>query len=99
VAPGFSLHDEFQALSHAGLSNQRILESTTRRAAEWLGTLGDRGTVGNRQTRGSRAASMRTARRHRQHAQDRGVICQRPLSTARGARPADAALAARNAGG
>jgi imidazolonepropionase-like amidohydrolase len=45
VAPGFSLHDEFEALARAGLSNRRILESTTRLPAEWLGTLADRGTV------------------------------------------------------
>jgi imidazolonepropionase-like amidohydrolase len=45
VAPGFALHDEFEALSRAGLTNQRILESTTRLPAEWLGTLADRGTV------------------------------------------------------
>ncbi|MEO8062967.1 MAG: amidohydrolase family protein [Pseudomonadota bacterium] len=45
VAPGFSLHDEFEALSRAGVSNRRILEATTRLPAEWLGTSGDRGTV------------------------------------------------------
>jgi len=45
VAPGFSLHDEFDALSRAGLSNLRILEATTRLPAQWLGTLNDRGTV------------------------------------------------------
>lgn len=45
VAPGFSLHDEFEALARAGLSNRCILESTTRLPAEWLGTLADRGTV------------------------------------------------------
>jgi hypothetical protein len=45
VAPGFALHDEFEALSKCGLSNLQVLESTTRRAAEWLGTLPDRGTV------------------------------------------------------
>jgi imidazolonepropionase-like amidohydrolase len=45
VAPGFALHDEFQALARCGMSNAQVLESTTRRAAEWLGTLADRGTV------------------------------------------------------
>jgi imidazolonepropionase-like amidohydrolase len=45
VAPGFSLHDEFESLSRAGMSNLRILEGTTRLPAEWLGTLEDRGTV------------------------------------------------------
>jgi imidazolonepropionase-like amidohydrolase len=45
VAPGFSLHDEFEALSKCGMTNLQVLESTTRRAAEWLGALPDRGTV------------------------------------------------------
>jgi len=45
VAPGFALHDEFEAMAKCGMSNAQILESTTRRAAEWLGTLPDRGTV------------------------------------------------------
>lgn len=45
VAPGFALHDEFAALARCGMSNLQVLESTTRRAAEWLGTLTDRGTV------------------------------------------------------
>jgi hypothetical protein len=45
VAPGFALHDEFESLSRCGMSNAQILESTTRWAAEWLGTLADRGTV------------------------------------------------------
>jgi imidazolonepropionase-like amidohydrolase len=45
VVPGFSLHDEFEALSRAGMGNQQILEATTRQAAEWLGTIGDRGTL------------------------------------------------------
>ena len=45
VAPGFALHDEFEALARCGMSNAQVLEATTRRAAEWLGTLPDRGTV------------------------------------------------------
>jgi imidazolonepropionase-like amidohydrolase len=45
VAPGFALHDEFESLAGCGMSNAQILESTTRHAAEWLGTLVDRGTV------------------------------------------------------
>jgi imidazolonepropionase-like amidohydrolase len=45
LVPGFALHDEFEALTRAGMSNQQVLEATTRRAAEWLGTIGDRGTV------------------------------------------------------
>jgi imidazolonepropionase-like amidohydrolase len=45
LVPGFSLHDELEALARAGLDNRRVLESTTRLPAEWLGTIGDRGTV------------------------------------------------------
>ncbi|MEC8178356.1 MAG: amidohydrolase family protein, partial [Pseudomonadota bacterium] len=45
VAPGFSLHDEFEALAQAGLDNRLILEGSTRLAAEFLGVEGDRGTV------------------------------------------------------
>jgi len=45
VMPGFSLHDEFQALAKAGMSNRQVLDGTTRLAAEWLGTIDDRGTV------------------------------------------------------
>jgi imidazolonepropionase-like amidohydrolase len=45
IVPGFSLHDEFEALARAGMSNQEILEATTRLPAQWLGTIGDRGTV------------------------------------------------------
>lgn len=45
VVPGFSIHDEFQALAEAGLDNELILEGSTRRSAEWLGVDEDRGTV------------------------------------------------------
>jgi len=45
LAPGFSLHDEFESLARAGMSNLQILEGTTRHPAEWLGTLEDRGTI------------------------------------------------------
>jgi imidazolonepropionase-like amidohydrolase len=45
LVPGFSLQDEFQALSRAGMSNLQILEGTTRLPAEWLGTIKDRGTI------------------------------------------------------
>ena len=44
LAPGFALHDEFESLSRCGMSNLQVLESTTRLAAEWLGTIKDRGT-------------------------------------------------------
>ena len=45
IAPGYALHDEFEALAEAGLDNRKILEGTTRLAAEWLGVDGERGTV------------------------------------------------------
>jgi imidazolonepropionase-like amidohydrolase len=45
VVPGFSLHDELEALANAGLSNRQVLDSATRLPAEWLGTIGDRGVV------------------------------------------------------
>ncbi|TYC81542.1 amidohydrolase family protein [Novosphingobium sp. BW1] len=45
VAPGFSLHDEFEALAEAGLDNASILEGSTRLSAEFLGVDDDRGTV------------------------------------------------------
>lgn len=45
VVPGFSLHDEFESLSKAGMNNLQILEGTTRLPAQWLGTLADRGTI------------------------------------------------------
>ena len=45
IAPGYALHDEFEALAEAGLDNRTILEATTRLPAEWLGVDHDRGTV------------------------------------------------------
>jgi imidazolonepropionase-like amidohydrolase len=45
VVPGFALHDELDALARAGMSNLQVLEATTRLPAEWLRTIGDRGTV------------------------------------------------------
>jgi imidazolonepropionase-like amidohydrolase len=45
LVPGFALHDELDAMSRAGMSNLQVLEAATRLPAEWLGTLGDRGTV------------------------------------------------------
>lgn len=44
LAPGYALHEEFKALSRAGLTNEQILESATRAPAAWLG-LEDSGTV------------------------------------------------------
>jgi imidazolonepropionase-like amidohydrolase len=45
LVPGFALHDEFESLARAGMSNLQVLEGTTRLPAEWLGTIRDRGTV------------------------------------------------------
>jgi imidazolonepropionase-like amidohydrolase len=45
VVPGFSLHEELEALADAGLTNRQVLEGATRLPAEWLGTIGDRGVV------------------------------------------------------
>jgi imidazolonepropionase-like amidohydrolase len=45
VAPGFSLHDEFEALARAGIPNKDILFADTHLAAQWLGVLTDRGTI------------------------------------------------------
>ncbi|WP_422984023.1 amidohydrolase family protein [Undibacterium sp. Rencai35W] len=45
VAPGFSLHDEFEALARAGLTPQQILFADTRKASDFLGFGADRGTV------------------------------------------------------
>ena len=45
LVPGFALHDELDALARAGMSNLQVLEATTRLPAEWLRTIGDRGTV------------------------------------------------------
>ncbi|WP_420309197.1 amidohydrolase family protein [Streptomyces sp. YS-B37] len=45
VVPGASLHREFDELGRAGLSALRILQMTTLRAAEFLGTTDTMGTV------------------------------------------------------
>jgi imidazolonepropionase-like amidohydrolase len=45
VVYGFSLHDELELLSQAGIENRRILESATRLAAEFLNVADDRGTI------------------------------------------------------
>ncbi|MGC2400906.1 MAG: amidohydrolase family protein, partial [Acidobacteriaceae bacterium] len=42
---GYALHDELEAMASAGMSNQQVLEGTTRLACEWLGVDADRGTV------------------------------------------------------
>ncbi|HMN43025.1 MAG TPA: amidohydrolase family protein [Povalibacter sp.] len=43
--PGFSLHQEFEELARAGLSPLRILQMTTRDAAEFLGRSATMGSV------------------------------------------------------
>lgn len=45
LAPGYSLHEELQALARAGLTNGQILEAATSAPARWLGVADDRGTV------------------------------------------------------
>jgi imidazolonepropionase-like amidohydrolase len=45
LVPGFSLHEELDALARAGMSNLQVLEAATRLPAEWLRTIVDRGTV------------------------------------------------------
>ena len=45
LVPGFSLHDELEAMARAGLSNRQVLEGATRLPCEWLGISADRGTV------------------------------------------------------
>lgn len=45
IAPGFSLHEELQALARAGLSNEAVLTAATSAPAAWLGVADDRGTV------------------------------------------------------
>ena len=42
---GYALHDELEAMASAGMSNQQVLEGTTRLACDWLGVDVDRGTV------------------------------------------------------
>jgi imidazolonepropionase-like amidohydrolase len=45
LAPGAALHEELEALAHAGLTPRQILEAATRQSAEWLGVAQDRGAV------------------------------------------------------
>lgn len=45
VAPGFSMHDELEALTRAGMSNRQALEAATRRPCEWLRLQSECGTV------------------------------------------------------
>jgi len=43
--PGYALHQEFDALAHAGLSPLRVLQATTLSAADYLGATDTMGTV------------------------------------------------------
>lgn len=45
IVPGFSMHDELEALVRAGMTNHQALDAATRLPSEWLGVLSDRGTV------------------------------------------------------
>jgi len=48
MVPGFSLHDELEALSAAGMSNSEILASATFIPGEWMGWNVGKITAGNR---------------------------------------------------
>ncbi len=45
VLPGFSLHTELQYFVEAGLTPMEALQTATRNAAQFLGTVADEGTV------------------------------------------------------
>jgi imidazolonepropionase-like amidohydrolase len=45
--PGFSIHREVRVMREAGMTPYQILESGTRRVAEYFGATGEFGTVGN----------------------------------------------------
>jgi imidazolonepropionase-like amidohydrolase len=45
VVGGFSLHEELELLTGAGLTTQEVLDSATRLPAIWLGVDHDRGTI------------------------------------------------------
>ena len=48
IIPGFSLHDELEQLNAIGLSNQQVLHSATKAAAEWVDTNAGTIEVGRR---------------------------------------------------
>lgn len=45
VVPGYSMHDELEALTRAGMTPVQALEAATRLPCEWLGNAKDRGTI------------------------------------------------------
>lgn len=45
VVPGFTLHEELQALVSAGMTNEQALMAATYMSAKWLGVAEERGTV------------------------------------------------------
>jgi imidazolonepropionase-like amidohydrolase len=45
VVPGFSLHDELEAMAKAGMTQEQVLAGATRLPAQWLGISDDRGTA------------------------------------------------------
>lgn len=45
VIPGFSLHQELQLMSQAGIPNMALIRMATHDAAEWLGILSRSGTI------------------------------------------------------
>lgn len=45
LTPGYSLHDELEALVSLGVPVTQVLSGATRQSAEWLGVGNDRGTL------------------------------------------------------
>ena len=45
IIPGYSLHQELQLFSDAGIPNDKIIRIATHDAAEWLGVLTQSGTI------------------------------------------------------
>ena len=45
VIPGYSLHQELQLMSQAGIPNDVLIRMATHDAAQWLGVLGESGTI------------------------------------------------------
>ena len=45
IIPGYSLHQELQLFSDAGIPNDKIIKIATHDAAEWLGVLSQSGTI------------------------------------------------------
>ena len=88
VAPGFAIHDEFEAMSRCGMSNAQILAEHHATGGRMAGHIGGSRHGRGGQTRRSRAARCQSAREHQEHAAHRGGDRRRALPAARRARPA-----------